>query len=162
MRRGGYTPLKRGRVTGEFSDLGWSFPLSPPPPLTPQPHELVWDLSNVGMLAAVHVPALCTVDPMPVHPDYPDPHLIPDDLAFEHVCEVCGKTALLTSADAYNAGWDYPPQMYRWGAVSPRTCEHCGMDETAWWALVVGKKPAEELTAEQRKSITRIFNEIPG
>lgn len=35
------------------------------------------------------------------------------------------------------------------------------MDETAWWPMVVGKKAAEELTAEQRKTIARILNEIP-
>ena len=98
---------------------------------------------------------------MTVHPDYPDPRMIPDDVPFEHVCEVCGKTEMLTSTEAYSAGWDYPPQMYQWGAVSPRTCQHCGMDATVWWALSVGKKTADDLTPEQRRTVARILNELP-
>jgi hypothetical protein len=41
---------------------------------------------------------------MTVHPDYPDPRLIPDDVPFEHLCEVCGRTESLTSTEAYTAG----------------------------------------------------------
>ena len=28
-----------------------------------------------------------------------------------HICEVCGKTEILTSEESFNAGWDYPPRM---------------------------------------------------
>ncbi|AWT25198.1 hypothetical protein Csp1_03740 [Corynebacterium provencense] len=98
---------------------------------------------------------------MTVHPDYPDPRMIPDDVPFEHVCEVCGKTESLTSTEAYAAGWDYPPQMYQWGVVSPRTCGRCGMDATVWWALMADRKQLEDLTPEQLATVDRIRNEIP-
>lgn len=26
-----------------------------------------------------------------------------------HICEVCGKTVILTLEEAFNEGWDYPP-----------------------------------------------------
>ena len=28
-----------------------------------------------------------------------------------HICEVCGKTEILTPEEAFNEGWDYPPRM---------------------------------------------------
>ena len=28
-----------------------------------------------------------------------------------HVCEVCGKTKIMTPEQAFNEGWDYPPRM---------------------------------------------------
>lgn len=28
-----------------------------------------------------------------------------------HICEVCGKTEILTPEEAFNDGWDYPPRM---------------------------------------------------
>ena len=28
-----------------------------------------------------------------------------------HICEVCGKTEILTPDEAFNDGWDYPPRM---------------------------------------------------
>lgn len=43
---------------------------------------------------------------MPVHPDYPDPRLIPDDVRFNHVCEVCGK-----SRCGGRWSWTTPPPM---------------------------------------------------
>ena len=27
-----------------------------------------------------------------------------------HICEVCGKTEILTPEEAFNEGWDYPPR----------------------------------------------------
>jgi 5-methylcytosine-specific restriction endonuclease McrA len=50
--------------------------------------------------------------------------------------------------------------MYQWGAVSPRTCEHCGIDKTVWWALTAGKRTVDDLTPEQRKTVARILNEL--
>ena len=32
-----------------------------------------------------------------------------------HICEVCGKTEMLTPAEAFNDGWDYPPRMGGFG-----------------------------------------------
>ena len=47
-----------------------------------------------------------------------------------HICEVCGKAKIMTSEQAFNEGWDYPPRMGSFGIVSPRTCGDCGMMET--------------------------------
>lgn len=78
-----------------------------------------------------------------------------------HICEVCGKTEILTPEEAYNLGWDYPPRMGQFGVVSPRTCLSCAMMDTAWAALVLhGKKP-KDLTEKQRQTIERIMKE-PG
>lgn len=52
--------------------------------------------------------------------------------AFEHWCEVCGRTELLTSEEAYRAGWDFPPKFGAWGVVSPRTCNTCPNERTVW------------------------------
>jgi len=99
---------------------------------------------------------------MTVHPEYPDPRLIPADVPFDHICEVCGKTESLTPAQAYDAGWDYPPQMGEWGVVSPRTCQRCGMDATVWWALTTDKKTVSDLTPEQLATVARIRDEMPN
>ncbi|MGP9723114.1 hypothetical protein ACT3SZ_03730 [Corynebacterium sp. AOP40-9SA-29] len=98
---------------------------------------------------------------MSVHPDYPDPRLIPADVPFNHACEACGKTESLTSSEAHDAGWDYPPQMDAWGVVSPRTCGHCGIDATVWWALMTDRKQMEDLTPKQLATVARIRDEIP-
>ena len=42
-----------------------------------------------------------------------------------HICEVCGKTEMLTPAEAFSDGWDYPPRMGGFGIVGPRTCGDC-------------------------------------
>lgn len=34
-----------------------------------------------------------------------------------HVCEVCGKTKIMTPEQAFNEGWDYPPRMGAFGIV---------------------------------------------
>lgn len=78
---------------------------------------------------------------------------------FPHTCEVCGKTENLTSQEAFNKGWDYPPRMGAWKIVSPRTCENCGIDSTVWWALAIEKKQYEDLTPEQVLALARIQNE---
>ena len=58
---------------------------------------------------------------------------------FIHVCEVCGKTKIMTPEQAFNEGWDYPPRMGAFGIVSPRTCGDCSMMDTLWMALQSGK-----------------------
>lgn len=56
---------------------------------------------------------------------------------FLHICEVCGKRAILGPEEAYAEGWDYPPMMYDFKVVSPRTCDTCSITETAWWQMAV-------------------------
>ena len=76
-----------------------------------------------------------------------------------HICEVCGKTEVLDSDEAYRLGWDYPPNMGAFGVVSPRTCGSCGIQDTLWWALQVEKKQVGELTDSQRETLMRILGE---
>ena len=45
----------------------------------------------------------------------------------KHICEVCGKVEILTSKQAFDAGYDYPGEgaIYPtsiFGVLSPRTC----------------------------------------
>ena len=79
----------------------------------------------------------------------------------KHICEVCGKEELLTSEEAFLAGWDYPPRIGAFGIVSPRTCPDCSMMDTLWAALVLEKKTVEELSARQVQTLKRILGE-PG
>lgn len=76
-----------------------------------------------------------------------------------HICEVCGKDEILTPEEAFNAGWDYPPRMGSFGVISPRTCGNCGIESTVWWALMMDKKPSEELTEAQMATVLRIQSE---
>lgn len=76
-----------------------------------------------------------------------------------HVCEVCGKNEILNSADAFSAGWDYPPRMGAFGVVSPRTCGGCTINDTVWWALAVDKISVDDLDEKQKATLERIINE---
>ena len=79
---------------------------------------------------------------------------------FIHVCEVCGKTKIMTPEQAFNEGWDYPPKMGAFGIVSPRTCGNCTIEGTLWMALQSGKiKKLEDMILEQRVTLARIQNE---
>lgn len=80
-------------------------------------------------------------------------------LPLRHVCEVCGKDETLTPEDAFNEGWDYPPRMGAFAVVSSRTCGNCGIDSTLWWALMMDKKSADELTPSQLETLKRIQGE---
>lgn len=76
-----------------------------------------------------------------------------------HICEVCGRTEVLTPQEAYDAGWDYPPFMGSFGIVSPRTCPDCMMMDTTWAAITLkGVKP-DELSDRQKQTIMRIIRE---
>lgn len=76
-----------------------------------------------------------------------------------HICEVCGKSEILTSEGGYNKSWDYPPKMGTFKVVSPRTCGNCSIKDTLWWAICCeGKKP-EELTKKQLDTLERIGQE---
>lgn len=76
-----------------------------------------------------------------------------------HICEVCSKTEVINSEDAFNAGWDYPPRMGSFGVISPRTCGGCTINDTLWWALMVDKVSADDLDDKQKKTLERIMNE---
>ena len=76
-----------------------------------------------------------------------------------HVCEVCGRTEILTPQEAFDEGWDYPPRMGSFGIVSPRTCPDCSMMDTAWAALALEGKTPNELTERQKQTILRIVSE---
>lgn len=82
--------------------------------------------------------------------------------AFVHWCEVCGKEELLTTEEAYRAGWDYPPKMGAWGVISPRTCPACPMNRTLWWAVQMDGYDAKQLSPEQRQVAERITAEVPA
>lgn len=76
-----------------------------------------------------------------------------------HICEVCGKTQIMTPVEAFNDGWDYPPSMGGFGIVGPRTCGDCPINLTVWWTLVSEKKSVSELSEKQRETIKRIQRE---
>lgn len=76
---------------------------------------------------------------------------------FWHCCEVCGKKEFLRAEDAFEAGWDYPPKMGKWGILSMRTCGECRMTDTIYWKFVTGAMT--ELTDRDRETIERIYNE---
>ncbi|SDS55371.1 hypothetical protein SAMN04489834_1692 [Microterricola viridarii] len=81
--------------------------------------------------------------------------------AFVHWCESCGREELLESQRAYEAGWDFPPNMGTWGVVSPRTCPNCTIKNTVWWAIAIEKRSIDEMTPRQRKAVGRILDELP-
>lgn len=85
------------------------------------------------------------------------------DKPFKHICEVCGKEEILTSKEAFDAGWDYPGEegssMGFFGVLSPRTCGNCSITDTAWWAVVTEGKAKEQLSERQIQTIERILQE---
>lgn len=76
-----------------------------------------------------------------------------------HICEKCGVRAILTPQEGFNLGWDYPPKMYAFKVISPRTCGNCGIEHTVWWDTCMENKKFEELSEEQHKTIARILKE---
>ncbi len=73
-----------------------------------------------------------------------------------HICEVCDKSEILTSDEAFDAGWDYPPRMGQFGVVSARTCPNCLIDKTVWWQLMQGNSRLDE---RQLEVVRRILGE---
>ncbi|WP_177345060.1 hypothetical protein [Kocuria massiliensis] len=80
---------------------------------------------------------------------------------FMHWCEVCGIEELLTSEEAFRAGWDFPPRSGSWGVVGPRTCGKCPMTATVWWAVTIDGYDQAQLRTQQRDVIARIMGEVP-
>jgi hypothetical protein len=67
----------------------------------------------------------------------------------------------MTPEEAFNEGWDYPPNIGTFGVVSPRTCGdgNCNLTKTLWWTLVQEHKDVKNLTEEQKTVLRRIQNE---
>lgn len=80
-------------------------------------------------------------------------------MKLKHICEVCGKTEVLTPEDAFNAGWDYPPKLGAFGIVSPRTCPDCTIEKTLWWKLACEKIDPKDLSEKDKETLNRIINE---
>lgn len=57
---------------------------------------------------------------------------------FWHYCEVCGRKEFISAQDAFNSGWDYPPQMGHFGLLGPRKCGSCGITDTLFWKINTG------------------------
>lgn len=82
-------------------------------------------------------------------------------MSLRHICEVCGKTEILTPAEAYEEGWDYPPRTGAFRVIGPRVCPVCPNTKTVWWAVAMDNFTEDMLTAAQRETIARILGE-PG
>ena len=54
---------------------------------------------------------------------------------FWHYCEVCGKKEFITAKEAFDKGWDYPPNIGHFGMLSPRTCGDCGIQDTLFFKV---------------------------
>jgi len=78
---------------------------------------------------------------------------------FLHICEVCGKTEMLSVEEAFNDGWDYPPRIGTFGVLSPRTCGDCAMTDTLWWRLINKQTDMEHLSEKDIELIKRIKGE---
>ena len=82
---------------------------------------------------------------------------------FWHYCEVCGKKEFITAQDAYDSGWDYPPQMGFFGLLGPRKCGNCSIVDTLYMKIhAPGRLPVvieDELTPEELVTWRRIKGE---
>lgn len=82
---------------------------------------------------------------------------------FWHYCEVCGKKEFLTAKDAFDNGWDYPPQLGVFGLLGPRTCGNCFIANTLYMKIhAPGRFPVVvegELTPEELVTWRRIKGE---
>ena len=81
---------------------------------------------------------------------------------FWHYCEVCGKKVFCTAQEAFDSGWDYPPQLGTFGSLGPRTCGKCSITDTLWWKVQQQELPIvieKDLTAEELKTWRRIKKE---
>ncbi|HHU17132.1 MAG TPA: ATP-binding protein [Clostridiales bacterium] len=78
---------------------------------------------------------------------------------FWHYCEVCGKKEFITAKEAFDNGWDYPPDIGHFGLLGPRTCGSCQLKDTLYWKImqnnglpivIEGKLTPEELVTWRR------------
>lgn len=59
---------------------------------------------------------------------------------FWHYCEVCGKKEFITAKEAFDSGWDHPPDMGRFGMLGPRTCGKCLLKDALYFKVLKGGK----------------------
>lgn len=84
---------------------------------------------------------------------------------FWHYCEVCGKKEFITAQEAFDSGWDYPPNMGHFGLLGPRTCGNCFIIDTLFWKVNTDKKMPlpvvveKMLTPKERVTWQRIKGE---
>ncbi len=84
---------------------------------------------------------------------------------FWHYCEVCGKKEFITAKEAFESGWDYPPDIGYFGLLGPRTCGKCLLKDTLYWKIQTsGRIPIVcdgDLTPDELVAWNRIKGE-PG
>lgn len=85
---------------------------------------------------------------------------------FWHYCEVCGTKAYITAKQAFNSGWDYPPNIGFFGLLGPRTCGKCALTDTLFWKVNNEKKVPlpvviEGMLTEEEKIIWRRIKAEP-
>lgn len=81
---------------------------------------------------------------------------------FLHVCECCSKTQMLTAPQAFDEGWDYPPNIGTFGMLGPRICGDCNITETLYWKVQQQTLPIvieQSLTEKELETWNRIKNE---
>ena len=81
---------------------------------------------------------------------------------FWHYCEVCGTKVFCTAQEAFDAGWNYPPQIGHFKLLGPRNCGKCSMMDTLFLKVQKQKFPIiieKTLTEEELKTLNRIKNE---
>lgn len=84
-----------------------------------------------------------------------------DTLSFWHHCEVCGKKVFCTAQEAFDAGWDHPPQIGKFGSLGPRTCGECALKDTLFWKVDQQNIPLVlESTLSEDELVT--WNRIKG
>jgi len=81
------------------------------------------------------------------------------NMILRHICESCGKEQILSSKEGFNQGWDYPPEMGKFGIISPRKCGECGIKTTLWWEILINKTPIEQLSEWHQETLKRILAE---
>lgn len=81
---------------------------------------------------------------------------------FWHYCEVCGTKVFCTAQEAFDAGWNYPPQIGHFKLLGPRNCGKCSIMDTLFLKVQKQKFPIvieKTLTEEELKTLNRIKNE---
>ena len=81
---------------------------------------------------------------------------------FWHYCEVCGTKVFCTAQEAFDAGWNYPPQIGYFKLLGPRNCGKCSIMDTLFLKVQKQKFPIvieKTLTEEELKTLNRIKNE---
>ena len=87
-------------------------------------------------------------------------------MQLKYVCENCGKVSIYPDTEAgreqgFQDGWDYPPKIYAYKKMSPRTCGDCGIETSLYWKLMTDKTitSAQQLSAHEKEVLQRIMTE---